>query len=248
MEDTGTIEATDGTPLAYRRILGQGPGILFLGGFKSDMTGTKAEALAAWAAVRNQAFCRFDYAGHGTSGGAFEDGTIGRWTADAQTVLERLTSGPQVLIGSSMGGWIAALLARANPARMHALLGIAPAPDFTEELMWPQFPPEVRAAIARDGVWYRPSEYGEAYAITRALIEDGKRNSVLGGALTFPFPVRILQGMRDTDVPWRHALRFAEAIEGGDVRITLVKDGDHRLSRPQDISLLTAELSRLLEG
>lgn len=247
MEDTGTIAAADGTPLAYRRQSGNGPGILFLGGFHSDMTGAKAQALSDWCAARRQAFCRFDYAGHGSSGGAFAEGTIGRWAADAATVLERLTSGPQILIGSSMGGWIAALLARAQPARVHAMIGIAPAPDFTEELMWPQFSPAIRATIAREGMWLAPSEYGEGYPITRALIEDGKRQSVLGGPLPFRFPVRILQGMRDTDVPWKHALRFMDAIEGDDVRVTLVKDGDHRLSRPQDLALLTSTLSRLLE-
>lgn len=246
MEDIGTIPAADGTPLAFRRIEGASPGILFLSGFHSDMTGNKAEALAAWAQARGQAFCRFDYAGHGASGGAFEDGTIGRWASDAMMVLDALTTGPQILVGSSMGGWIAALLARERPARVAALIGIAPAPDFTEELMWPKFSADIRATIAREGVWHRPSEYGDAYPITRALIEDGRRQSVLAGPLPFAFPVRILQGMRDTDVPWRHALRFAEAIEGDDVRVILVKDGDHRLSRPQDVALLESELSRLL--
>lgn len=246
MEDTGTIAAADGTRLAYRRLAGNGPGIMFLGGFKSDMTGTKAEALSAWCQEQRQAFCRFDYMGHGASGGAFTDGTIGRWAADAATVLDNLTSGPQLLVGSSMGGWIAALLARAQPERVHAMVGIAPAPDFTDELMWPQFTPAIRATIAREGVWIQPSAYSEGYPITRALIEDGKRQSVLGGPLPFRFPVRILQGMRDTEVPWKHALRFMEAIEGDDVRLTLVKDGDHRLSRPQDLALLTSTVSRLL--
>lgn len=246
MEETGTIAAADGTPLAYRRTAGNGPGILFLGGFKSDMAGAKAEALSTWCQEKRQAFCRFDYQGHGASGGAFTDGTIGRWAADAATVLDNLTSGPQILVGSSMGGWIAALLARAQPGRLHAMVGIAPAPDFTEELMWPQFSPAIRATIAREGVWTAPSQYGEGYPITRALIEDGRRQSVLGGKLPFRFPVRILHGMRDTEVPWKHALRFIEAIEGDDVRITLVKDGDHRLSRPQDLALLTSTISRLI--
>ena len=246
MEETGTIAAADGTSLAYRRTAGNGPGILFLGGFKSDMAGVKAEALSTWCQENRQAFCRFDYQGHGASGGDFTDGTIGRWAADAATVLDNLTSGPQILVGSSMGGWIAALLARAQPERLHAMVGIAPAPDFTEELMWPQFSPAIRATIAREGVWTAPSQYGEGYPITRARIEDGRRQSVLGGKLPFRFPVRILHGMRDTEVPWKHALRFIEAIEGDDVRITLVKDGDHRLSRPQDLALLTSTLSRLI--
>ncbi len=245
MEDIGTIPAPDGTPLAYRRIAGRGPGVLFLGGFNSDMTGTKAAALAEWAQRTGRGFCRFDYAGHGASGGEFAEGTIGRWAADATMVLDALTEGPQILVGSSMGGWIAALLARARPARVAALVGIAPAPDFTEDLMWENFPADVRAAIARDGVWHRPSEYGEDYPITRALIEDGRRNLVLREKLPFAFPVRILQGMRDLDVPWRHAQRFVEAIEGDDVRLTLVKDGDHRLSRPQDLALLLREIEEM---
>jgi pimeloyl-ACP methyl ester carboxylesterase len=246
MEETGTIPAADGTPLAYRRIAGRGPGVLFLGGFHSDMQGTKAAALAEWALREGRAYCRFDYAGHGESGGAFEDGTIGRWAADATMVLDALTDGPQLLVGSSMGGWIAALLALARPARVHGMVCVAPAPDFTEELMWAAFPADVRATIARDGVWHRPSEYGDDYPITRALIEDGRKQLVLREKLPFDFPVAILHGMQDLDVPWRHGLRFAEAIAQDDVRITLVKDGDHRLSRPQDIALLQAEVSRLL--
>lgn len=248
-EDTGTIPAPDGTPIAYRRIAasdgGRAPGILFLGGFNSDMTGTKAEALAQFAQRTGRAYCRFDYAGHGSSGGAFEEGCISRWASDAQMVLDALTAGPQILVGSSMGGWIACLLAKARPARVHALVGIAPAPDFTEDLMWAQFPPEIRATIAREGVWYRPSEYGAPYPITRTLIEDGRRNLVLREPLECPFPVRILQGMSDIDVPWPHAVKLAEHITGTDLRLTLIKDGDHRLSRPQDIALLEAEIAAL---
>ncbi len=245
MEDIGTIPAADGTLLAYRRIAGRGPGVLFLGGFNSDMTGTKAAALAEWSVREGRAFCRFDYAGHGASGGEFAEGTIGRWAADAMMVLDALTEGPQILVGSSMGGWIAALVARARPARVAGMVCIAPAPDFTEDLMWENFPPDVRTAIARDGVWHRPSEYGADYPITRALIEDGRRNLVLRDGLDFAFPVRLLQGMQDLDVPWRHALRMVDAIQGGDVRAVLVKDGDHRLSRPQDIALLEAEVAAL---
>lgn len=245
MEDIGTIPAPDGTPLAYRRIAGRGPGVLFLGGFNSDMTGTKAAALAEWAQRAGRAFCRFDYAGHGASGGVFAEGTIGRWAADATMVLDALTEGPQILVGSSMGGWIATLLARARPARLAAMVCIAPAPDFTEDLMWANFPADVRAAIARDGVWHRPSEYGEDYPITRALIEDGRRHLVLRSPLELGVPVRILQGMRDIDVPWRHALRLAETLAGDDVRLTLIKDGDHRLSRPQDLALLLREIEAL---
>ncbi len=246
MEETGTLPAPDGTPLAFRRLPGCGPGVVFLGGFHSDMTGSKAEFLAGWCARRGTPFLRMDYSGHGASGGRFEDGTITRWAADAEAALLALTDGPQVLVGSSMGGWIALLLALRHPARVRALLGIAPAPDFTEDLMWAQFPPAVRAAILRDGAWRRPSEYGEPYPITRALIEDGRNHLLLGGRIAVTAPVRILQGDADPDVPWQHALRLAAALESGDVRVTLVKGGDHRLSTPRDLSLLGETLAALL--
>lgn len=247
-EETGTIPAADGTPLAYRRQAGAGPGVVFLGGFHSDMTGSKAEYLAGWCAARGRGFLRFDYAGHGSSGGRFEDGTIGRWAADAETALTRLAEGPQVLVGSSMGGWIALLLALRHPARVAGLVGIAAAPDFTEELMWAQMPPEVRAEIAERGAWHRPSEYGPPYPITRALIEDGRRNLLLGGPIRLGCPVRLLQGQADPDVPWQHALRLAEQVEGPDVEVTLVKNGDHRLSTPSDLALLGRTLGALFGG
>lgn len=246
MEETGTLPAPDGTPLAYRRLPGTGPGVVFLGGFHSDMTGSKAEYLAGWCAARGTPFLRMDYSGHGVSGGRFEDGTIGRWAADAEAALVALTEGPQVLVGSSMGGWIALLLALRHPGRVRALVGIAPAPDFTEDLMWAQFPPAVRAAIERDGAWRRPSDYGEPYPITRALIEDGRRHLLLGGRIAIAAPVRILQGDADPDVPWQHALRLAAALDSEDVRVTLVKGGDHRLSTPRDLSLLGETLAALL--
>ncbi|WP_207536743.1 alpha/beta hydrolase [Sabulicella rubraurantiaca] len=244
--DETTILAPDGTPLAYRRQEGRGPGAVFLGGFNSDMTGTKAEYLAEWCASRGRAFLRFDYSGHGASGGRFEDGTISRWLADAEAVLLALTEGPQVLVGSSMGGWIATLLALRHPERVSGFVGIAPAPDFTQELMWAGFTAEIRSAIARDGVWLRPSEYGAPYPITRALIEDGRHNLVLGGPIGLRCPVRILQGDADPDVPWRHALRLMEAVESEDVHFTLVKGGDHRLSSPRDLLLLGRTLGALL--
>lgn len=246
MEETGTLPAPDGTPLAYRRLPGTGPGVVFLGGFHSDMTGSKAEYLAGWCAARGTPFLRMDYSGHGASGGRFEDGTIGRWAADAEAALVALTDGPQVLVGSSMGGWIALLLALRHPGRVRALVGIAPAPDFTEDLMWARFPPAVRAAIERDGAWRRPSDYGEPYPITRALIEDGRRHLLLGGRIGVTAPVRILQGDADPDVPWQHALRLATALDSEDVRVTLVKGGDHRLSTPRDLSLLGETLGALL--
>ena len=243
-EEAGTIDRGDGIRLAWRRIPGRGVGVAFLGGFNSDMTGTKAEFLAGWCEARGAPFLRFDYSGHGASGGRFVDGTIGRWAEDAACVIDALAPGPQVLVGSSMGGWIALLLARRRAPR--ALVGIAPAPDFTEDLMWAEFPPEVREAIERDGIWQRPSEYGAPYPITRALIEDGRHHLLLRGPLPVDVPLRILQGQRDADVPWRHALRIAEAVTGADVRIHLIKDGDHRLSRPEDLALLGETLAPLL--
>jgi pimeloyl-ACP methyl ester carboxylesterase len=243
-EDNGTIDRGDGIRLAWRRIPGRGTGVVFLGGFNSDMTGSKAEFLAGWCEARGVPFLRFDYSGHGASEGRFVDGTIGRWAEDAATVIGAMAPGPQVLVGSSMGGWIALLLARRMAPR--ALVGIAPAPDFTEDLMWAEFTPEIRAAIERDGVWLRPSEYGTPYPITRALIEDGRDRLLLRGPIAVDVPVRILQGQRDADVPWQHALRIADALTGGDVRVHLVKDGDHRLSRPQDLALLGETLAPLL--
>jgi pimeloyl-ACP methyl ester carboxylesterase len=246
MEQHGSIDRGDGLRLAYRRIPGRGTGVVFLGGFNSDMAGSKAEFLAGWCEARGTPFLRFDYSGHGASEGRFADGTIGRWAADAAVVVDALAPGPQVLVGSSMGGWIALLLARRRAP--HALVGIAPAPDFTEDLMWAAFTPEQRAAIERDGVWHRPSDYGAPYPITRALIEDGRDHLLLRGPVALDVPVRILQGMQDPDVPWRHALRIAEAITGADVRVSLVKDGDHRLSRPQDLALLGETLAPLLRA
>ncbi|UPY35547.1 alpha/beta hydrolase [Sediminicoccus sp. KRV36] len=232
--------------LAYRRLAGRGPGIVFLGGFNSDMTGSKAEYLAAWCAARGQAFLRFDYSGHGTSGGRFEEGSIGLWASDAERVLLELTQGPQILVGSSMGGWIALLLAQRHPERLAGLVGIAAAPDFTEDLMWAQFPPAVRVQIEREGFWLRPSEYGAPYPITRTLIEDGRRHLVLRAPLPITAPVRLLHGQQDADVPWALSLRIAEMITGGDVEVTLVKQGDHRLSKPDELALLGRTLGALL--
>jgi pimeloyl-ACP methyl ester carboxylesterase len=245
-EETGTIPSADGTPLAFRRQPGHGPGVIFLGGFHSDMTGSKAEYLAGWCAARGRAFLRFDYSGHGASGGRFEDGTITRWLDDAAEVLTRLTTGPQVLVGSSMGGWIALLLALRHPERLAGLVGIAAAPDFTEALMWAEMPPAIRAEIMERGLWHRPSEYGAPYPITRALIEDGRRHLLLGGPIHVAAPVRLLQGQADADVPWRHALRLAECLAATDVELTLVKGGDHRLSAPSHLALLGRVLGALL--
>lgn len=245
-EISGFLDRPDGERLAWRMVEGAGPTVVWLGGFKSDMTGTKAEALAQWAQASGRAYVRFDYLGHGESSGDFATGTISRWREDAIAVLNELTSGDLVLVGSSMGGWIACLAALATPKWVRGVVLIAPAPDFTEKLMTPEIPPEGHAALAVDGVWLRPSDYGEPYPITRALLEDGVRWSILGGEpIPIEAPVRILQGGQDPDVPWRHALELSNALKGEDVVFTLVKDGDHRLSRPQDIARLLAAVEEL---
>lgn len=238
-EETGFLDRGDGQRVAWRRVAGRGPTVVWLGGFMSDMAGTKAQALADWALAEGRAFLRFDYLGHGESSGDFRDGTISRWRADAIAVLSALTEGPLVLVGSSMGGWISCLVAAVMPERLHAMVLVAPAADFTEALMKPGLPPEALAAIERDGEWIRPSLYEPTgYPITRALLEDGARWTILGAPVPIEVPVRILQGREDPDVPWLHALELANAIKGEDVVFTLIKDGDHRLSRPRDIARL----------
>lgn len=246
-EDLGQLDRPDGERIAWRRVEGSGPTVVWLGGFGSDMAGSKAQALADWAQAAGRAFLRFDYLGHGQSSGAFRDGTISRWREDALAAIDQLTEGPLLLVGSSMGGWIACLAALARPQRIAAMALVAPAPDFTSRLMEPGLSEEARRALAEDGVWMRLSDYGEeAQPITRALIEDGARWSILGRPIPISAPVRILQGGADADVPWTHALELANTIEGPDVVFTLVKDGDHRLSRPQDLARLTAAVEELL--
>jgi len=235
--------------LAYHSTAGRAPGIIFLGGFVSDMTGTKATTLEAHARRRGQAFLRFDYQGHGESSGRFEDGTIGLWAEDAIAAIDELTEGPQVLVGSSMGGWIMLLTALARPERVAGLLGIAAAPDFTEDLMWQRFPDEIKAEIETQGVYYERSDYAETpYPLTKQLIEEGRRHLLLRGRIPLTCPVRLLQGMKDADVPWETALRLADKLESRDVEVILVKDGDHRLSEPADLQRLEATLDRLLDG
>jgi pimeloyl-ACP methyl ester carboxylesterase len=230
--------------LAYRLRPGRGPAIVWLGGFRSDMASTKAAALDQWGADANRAVLRFDYSGHGESGGRFEDATLSQWLEDSLAVIDALVRDPPVLVGSSMGGWIALLAARVlaqrQPARRVAgLVLIAPAVDFTQELMWQAFPPEVQQQIETQGVWLRPNAYGdEPYPITRALIEDGRQHLLLDGPIRSFAPVHVLQGMDDPDVPWQHAMRLIAHLPGDETMITLIKDGDHRLSRPQDIDRL----------
>ncbi len=246
-ETIGRLDRGDGEHLAWRRVAGAGPTVVWLGGFRSDMSGTKAEALADWATANERGCLRFDYLGHGDSSGDFQaKGTITRWREDALAAIDQLTDGPLILVGSSMGGWIACLATMARPERVKALVLIAPAPDFTEKLMAPEIPPEGHAALAKDGVWLRPSLYGDPYPITRALLDDGARWSILGSEpVPIEVPVRLLQGGADPDVPWRHALELAQAIKGEDVVFTLIKDGDHRLSRPQDIERLIETVAAL---
>jgi pimeloyl-ACP methyl ester carboxylesterase len=236
-----------GQRLAVRHRAGAGPTIVFLPGYMSDMRGSKALALNAWAAARGQAMLRLDYSGCGESEGSFADGTISRWVADAQAVIDTLATGPVLLVGSSMGGWIALLLARALGGRVVGLVGIAAAPDFTG---WGiELTDAERAALTRDGRIERPSDYGDGpYIYTRAFIDDGASNALLGGDIPIDVPVRLLQGQCDDDVPWRLALDIAERLRSGDVQVTFVKDGDHRLSRPRDLALLTMTLDRMLEA
>lgn len=238
---------TEARKIAMRERAGALPGLFWLGGFKSDMKGAKAAALDAWAKDRGRAMVRFDYSGHGESGGAFTDGTIGRWLEECIAVFDAGCHGSQIVIGSSMGAWLALLMARALAQRGAAratiagLVLIAPAVDFTEVLMWKQFPADIKRAIEETGGWMRPSAYGEEpYLITRSLIEEGRNHLLLDGMIESGCPVRILQGVKDPDVPWRHAVELVSRLARDDVVLTLVKDGDHRLSRPEDIERLIA--------
>ncbi|HWV42007.1 alpha/beta hydrolase [Pseudorhodoplanes sp.] len=248
------IEVGEGSAtrtIAVRKRDGDYPALLWLGGFKSDMKGTKAAAVDRWAAEQERACIRFDYSGHGESGGDFEEGTISRWLEESQAVFSRFCTGPTIAIGSSMGGWISLLLARniragrvAGTGSLAGLVLIAPAVDFTEVLMWERFPPDIRKQIETTGSWQRPSEYSdEPYLITRQLIEDGRNHLLLGGLIETGCPVRILQGVKDEDVPWQHAVSLVSRIARDDVVLTLVKDGDHRLSRPEDIDRLLAAIA-----
>jgi pimeloyl-ACP methyl ester carboxylesterase len=246
-----------GTParrIAIRARAGTAPGVFWLGGFKSDMKGTKAVALEEHALSTGRASIRFDYSGHGESSEKFEDGTISDWLEDALAVFKNRAKGPQIVVGSSMGGWMALLLARAlasdpllsQNAKLAGLVLIAPAPDFTEELMWKNFSEEVRSEIETKGHWERPSVYGDdPYPITKKLIEDGRKHLIMGKPIQVKCPVRILQGVLDPDVPWQHAMKLVSCLAQDDVTITLVKDGDHRLSRPEDIERMLRTVDEL---
>ena len=249
-----TGAGADAVNIAVRSRAGSAPGILWLGGFKSDMQGTKAVALDQWAAEYGRACVRFDYSGHGESQGAFADGTIGKWLSESVAVFDTHCRRPFIVVGSSMGGWLALLLARelkrradagqAAAGSIAALVLIAPAVDFTEVLMWQKFPASIKEAITERGFWERPSTYGDGpYPITRKLIEDGRRHLLMGELIQTGCPVRILQGVQDPDVPFAHAMELVSRLAHDDVVLTLVKDGDHRLSRPEDIERLTAAVA-----
>lgn len=236
----------NGRRLAYHQRKGSLPGVVFLGGFRSDMEGTKALDLEAWAAATGRAFLRFDYSGHGQSEGAFEEGAISDWAQDAMDIIGALTDGPQVLVGSSMGGWISLLIARAMPQKIAGLVTIAAAPDFTEDSMWEGFSAAARAHLMEEGQVSMPSDYGEPYIITRRLIEDGRAQLVLRQPLALDFPVRFLQGTADADVDMSVALRLLDHASGPDMHLRLVRGADHRFSSDDCLALIRATLEEVL--
>jgi pimeloyl-ACP methyl ester carboxylesterase len=244
------LQRPDGNSVAYAKTEARAPtsapGIVFLGGFRSDMTGTKAVALEDWAQRTGRAFLRFDYLGHGQSSGRFEDGTIGRWLDDSLAAIDQLTTGPLVLVGSSMGGWLSLLVARARPQRLAGLVLIAAAPDFTERMLLKGLSAQDRIALERDGRLERPSQYSpEPSVFTWKLIEEGRNHLLLDKKLTLPCPVRLLHGQSDPDVPWDYSLQIASHLEAPEVITTLIKGGDHRLSTPADIARLIATVAEL---
>ena len=248
MTEPSFLHLATGEELAHHHIPGAGPGVVFCGGYTSDMTGTKALALARYCRRRGRAYTRFDYRGHGASAGRFADGTIGSWTGDALAVVDQVTTGPLIVVGSSMGGWIMLLVALARPARVQALVGVAAAPDFSEDLLARASAAE-RRQLEEQGYWLQPSAYGDApYPVTRRLIEDARQHLLLGGTIPITCPVHLLHGQRDPDAPWQTALRLAECLESDDVTIELIKAGDHRLSREPDLARITAAIDRLAAG
>ena len=234
--------------LAYHHVPGKLPGVLFCGGYTSDMTGTKALALEAFCREHGRAFVRFDYSGHGASSGDFADGTIGAWALDALAIVDRVTDGPLLVVGSSMGGWIMLLVALARPERVAGLIGIAAAPDFTEDLLLAQSTPEQRRDLAAQGYWMQASAYGPPYPVTRGLLDEAREHLVLRGPIPIRCPVHLLHGQRDSDVPWQTALRLAERLQAEDVTVELIKAGDHRLSTTRDLARIQAAIQRVAEA
>ena len=229
---------SDRETLAYNHTDGRGPAIIWCGGLKSDMEGGKALHLHDWAKREGRAYVRFDYFGHGISSGRFRDGTISRWARDVVQVMDEVAKGDVILIGSSMGGWASLLAMMERPERVKAMVLIAPAPDFTEKLMWDNWDEAARRAVTEDGIHYEPSDYDEPYEYSRELMDDGRARQILDTPIVFPGPVRILQGMQDDVVPWEYASRLLDVMTSQDVTMTLVKSGDHSLSRPEDLSRL----------
>lgn len=247
MTEPSFLSLPDNRKLAYVLSEGQGPTVLFCGGFKSDMQGGKALALEAFCRARGQRFIRFDYTGHGQSSGRFIDGCIGDWFSDALAIVDALVPGKLLLVGSSMGGWIAALVAKARKEKLVGFVGIASAPDFTEALIWQQFTPDQQQQMVKEGVVHLPSCYGEeAYPITHKLVEEGRRHLILAGPIDISVPVRLLHGTRDEDVPWKISAAFLQQVTSADAQLTLIKDGDHRLSNPGQLALLCAKVGELL--
>lgn len=246
-ETEGRLTREDGATVAYRQRPGAAPGVLFCGGFHSDMTGAKASFLSEWCAARGRAFTRFDYRGHGASSGRFEDGTIGTWFDDALAVLDAVAAGPRIVVGSSMGGWMALMLARARPARVAGLVLLAPAPDFPRRLILPALPSAALAALEADGRWDRPSAYGdEAYPLTWKLIAESRDHELLDGPpIPVAGPVHILHGDADPDVPWRHGRRCLDIVDAPEAVLHLIKGADHRLSSPGDLARLGAILEAM---
>ena len=246
MTEPTYLTCDNGRRIAYHQTAGDGPGVVFLGGFKSDMEGTKAIHLENWTRAQGRAYLRLDYSGHGQSSGEFTEGSIGEWAEDAQAVIESKCEGPQVLVGSSMGGWIALLLAKRMPEQIAGMVGIAAAPDFTQDSMWDSFTTAQQGELMNKGQIALPSEYGDPYIITRKLIEDGRAQLVLRSPLGLPFPVRFLQGTADKDVALSVALRLLDHAAGDDIRLTLLKGADHRFSTPECLALIEETVADVL--
>lgn len=242
------LKPRDDVEIAYHRHAGASktlPGVIFCGGFRSDMDGSKATYLETQCKARHQSYVRFDYTGHGKSNGAFEDGNIGTWLADALAVFDMLSDGPQIVVGSSMGGWIALLLALARPKRMAGLVGLAPAPDFTEDIFNKEFGEEERRHLLSTGLIYLPNDYDEPYPLTKQLFDDGKKHLMLHDRIHIACPVRLIHGKRDTAVPWQKSEEILRQLTAEDAKILWVSDGDHRLSTPPDLALIDDTVQEL---
>lgn len=248
MSTASILSGAEGAKIAYHHTPGRGPGVIFLGGFRSDMTGVKATALEEFCAKRGQEFIRFDYRGHGQSSGVFEKSTLSDWRKDALAVLEKLTEGPQILVGSSMGGWIALLLAITKPKRVAGIVGIAAAPDFTEYLIWDKLTENQKQRLAEEGKILVPSDFGDPYPITARLILDGRKHLLLHDTIPVHCPVRLLHGMADDDVPWETSMSVNEKLASRDVKTLLIENGNHRLSEPEDIEKILRVTGKLLDA